>query len=128
MKIKVIIDMPEKCEICPFSYYTEGCYTDMCNFNGRPFEEVENEYGYKQDEGYLDKRPEWCPLNKYIENNIKMTLKETIQHLGISQRAAAEIIGMPLRTLEAWIGGKRTPPEWVERLVIEKLLSSDKKQ
>ena len=56
-----------------------------------------------------------------------MTLKETIQHLGISQRAAAEIIGMPLRTLEAWVGGKRTPPEWVERLVIEKLISTKEK-
>lgn len=57
-----------------------------------------------------------------------MTLKETIQHLGISQRTAAEIIGMPLRTLEAWLGGKRTPPEWVERLVVEKLLNSDKRR
>lgn len=56
-----------------------------------------------------------------------MALKETIQHLGMSQRQAAEIIGMPLRTLEAWVGGKRTPPEWVERLVIEKLMSIKEK-
>lgn len=57
-----------------------------------------------------------------------MTLKETIKSLVISQQKAADIVGMPLRTLESWLGGKRKPPEWVERLVIEKLLSSDKKQ
>lgn len=53
-----------------------------------------------------------------------MTIKEAINQLGISQREAADIVGMPLRTLESWLGGKRTPPEWVERLVIEKLLSA----
>ena len=57
-----------------------------------------------------------------------MTLKETIKSLDISQKKAADIVGMPLRTLESWLGGKRTPPEWVERLVVEKLLSSHKKR
>lgn len=56
-----------------------------------------------------------------------MTLKETIKSLGISQQKAADIIGMPLRTLESWLGGKRTPPEWVERLVIEKLIGTKEK-
>ena len=32
-----------------------------------------------------------------------------------------EKIGIPMRTLQDWEGGKRTPPEWVKKLVIEKI-------
>lgn len=31
-------------------------------------------------------------------------------------------VGVPLRTLEDWETGKRTPPEYVQRLVIDRLL------
>ena len=62
-KIKLVIDMPSNCQICPFSYYTEGCFSSFCNLNGRKFEEIENLYGCNDNEGFLDERPEWCPLN-----------------------------------------------------------------
>lgn len=51
------------------------------------------------------------------------SIRTIIKAAGISQKKAAEIIGMPQRTLEDWVTGKREPSEWVERLAIEKLLS-----
>lgn len=32
-----------------------------------------------------------------------------------------EILGCPERTAFAWLRGERLPPEWVQRLVLEKL-------
>lgn len=62
-KVKVVIDMPSRCRECPFAYYTEGCYSDCCNLIGRNFEETKVSDFYKCDEGYMEKRPDWCPLN-----------------------------------------------------------------
>lgn len=33
----------------------------------------------------------------------------------------ADFFGMPKRNIENWEGGKNDPPEWVERLIIDKL-------
>ena len=40
---------------------------------------------------------------------------------GLTQRQAAERIGVPLRTLEQWEIGRRNPPDYVLRSVIERL-------
>lgn len=50
-----------------------------------------------------------------------MNLKELRKSIGLSQAKAAEFIGMPLRTLQDWECNKRTPPDYVLKLVIEKL-------
>ena len=50
-----------------------------------------------------------------------MTVKEKREELGISRSKMSRMIGIPIRTLEDWDSGLRTPPEWVERLLIEKL-------
>ena len=55
--------MPKNCESCLFSYYTEGLFSSCCNFNGKKFEEIENPYGCNDNEGFMDERPSWCPLN-----------------------------------------------------------------
>lgn len=41
---------------------------------------------------------------------------------GWSRPKMVERVGVPLRTIEDWEGGKRTPPEYVQRLVIDRLL------
>ncbi|MBQ6265082.1 MAG: hypothetical protein IJK60_06500 [Clostridia bacterium] len=35
-------------------------------------------------------------------------------------------MGIPLRTLQDWEAGRRTPPEWFEKLVVEKILTLKK--
>ena len=61
MKVKAIIEVPEKCEDCPLSYYTEGCSCNYCQLNGRQFAPLDR-YGWVE-EGWKE-RPKWCPLNE----------------------------------------------------------------
>lgn len=51
-----------------------------------------------------------------------MTIKETRAAAGLSRpQMSKAIYGIPVRTIEDWETGKRIPPTWVEKLVIEKL-------
>lgn len=48
-------------------------------------------------------------------------LKETRVSLGFTQKQVAEMLGIPKRTIENWEGGVNKCPDYVERLIIEKL-------
>lgn len=50
-----------------------------------------------------------------------MKIKEMRKKLGFSQKKVSELLGIPVRTLQGWEAGERVPPEYVERLVVEKL-------
>ena len=41
---------------------------------------------------------------------------------GWSRPKMVERVGVPLRTIEDWESGKRTPPDYVQKLVIDRLL------
>lgn len=40
---------------------------------------------------------------------------------GLTQAEVYELLRIPLRTLQDWENDRRTPPEWAELLIIEKL-------
>lgn len=40
---------------------------------------------------------------------------------GLTQEACAARIGVPVRTIENWEAGSRTPPDYVQRLVLEEM-------
>lgn len=40
---------------------------------------------------------------------------------GLTQAEVYELLRIPLRTLQDWENERRTPPEWAELLIIEKL-------
>ena len=48
-------------------------------------------------------------------------IKEARVDAGLTQKDVFEKIGIPIRTIQQWESGRRTPPEWVEKLVVEKL-------
>ena len=48
-------------------------------------------------------------------------IKEARKKAGMTQKEMAEFFGMPKRNIENWEGGKNNPPDWVERLIIDKL-------
>lgn len=48
-------------------------------------------------------------------------IREARKAAGLTQKEFSDLFGMPKRTLENWEYGKTEPPEWVERLVLEKL-------
>lgn len=58
-----------------------------------------------------------------------MTIKQARKNAGITQKRMSELFNIPRRTIEDWEAGKRTPPEYVKALVIEKLklIEKDKK-
>ena len=49
------------------------------------------------------------------------TIRDARKAAGLSQQGVTDALGIPRRTLQDWEAGKRTPPEWAEALVIEKL-------
>lgn len=54
-----------------------------------------------------------------------MTIREMITSTGLSQRAFAELLGIPLRTIECWcsesLSSRRTCPDYVLSLIEYKL-------
>lgn len=50
-----------------------------------------------------------------------MTIKELLKQKGLSQSALSSKYSIPLRTIQDWCAGRRTPPEYVV-LLIEKCL------
>lgn len=51
-----------------------------------------------------------------------MTIKEARQIAGLTLQEMSEKLEIPIRTVEAWNVGKRTPPPYVERLIVDELL------
>lgn len=41
---------------------------------------------------------------------------------GWSRPKMVERVGVPLRTIEDWEAGRRTPPDYIQRLVLDRLL------
>lgn len=50
-----------------------------------------------------------------------MTIKQARKNAGITQKRMSEILKIPRRTIEDWERGVRTPPPYVEKLIIEEL-------
>ena len=57
-----------------------------------------------------------------------MTIKEAREQAGLSRAEMSRLFEIPIRTLEEWDAGRRTPPPYVEKLIIEKLQSMRKEQ
>jgi DNA-binding transcriptional regulator YiaG len=57
-----------------------------------------------------------------------MTIKEAREQAGLSRAEMSRLFEIPVRTLEEWDAGRRTPPPYVEKLIIEKLQSISKER
>lgn len=57
-----------------------------------------------------------------------MTIREARQLSGLTQKEVSVRLEIPLRTLENWESGVRMPPVYVEKLVVEKLVSVGREQ
>ena len=45
------------------------------------------------------------------------TIKELRESTGMSRREFSDHTGIPVRTLEDWEAGRRTPPDYIPRLI-----------
>lgn len=55
-------------------------------------------------------------------------LKTARTAAGLTQRAISDATLIPLRTIQEWEGGKRTPPPYVQRFVLNELQSLKKRK
>ena len=62
---------------------------------------------------------------KCIERGYIMTIAETIKQLresvGMTRKEFSQHTGIPVRTLEDWEASRRTPPEYIPRLIAYQL-------
>ena len=50
--------------------------------------------------------------------DIALKIKELRESKGMNRKEFSEYTGIPIRTLEDWEAGRRTPPEYVPRLLV----------
>lgn len=55
-----------------------------------------------------------------MTENVK-TIKTICKTYGLSQTALARRFGIPLRTVQAWHTGERTPPDYVVNMISDLL-------
>lgn len=55
-----------------------------------------------------------------------MTILEARQEAGLTQKEVFKLVGVPVRTLQNWEAGIRVCPLYVEKLIVEKLMSLKK--
>lgn len=60
-------------------------------------------------------------VEQYYNFSTESPIKAIRVAAGLSRAETARLLEMPIRTLESWEAGVRTPAHWVEKLVIEKL-------
>lgn len=60
---------------------------------------------------------------KYDADNANL-IKTASERAGLNIKQTAELLGAPYRTIQSWFNGTRTPPPWIERLVVEKIYNS----
>ena len=53
--------------------------------------------------------------------NTANTIKELRESIGMSRKEFSEHTGIPVRTLEDWEAARRTPPEYIPRLIAYQL-------
>ena len=53
--------------------------------------------------------------------DIAKSIKELRESTGMSRKEFSEHTGIPVRTLEDWEAGRRTPPEYIPRLIAYEL-------
>lgn len=50
-----------------------------------------------------------------------MKIKEVRTDAGLTQKQFSELLEIPIDVVKSWDSGRRSPPEWVEKLIIEKI-------
>lgn len=50
-----------------------------------------------------------------------MSIKEYRQAAGLTQEQFSKSFEIPIDVVKSWDAGRRTPPEWAEKLIIKEL-------
>lgn len=50
-----------------------------------------------------------------------MQIKKYREDAGLTQKQFSELFEIPIDVVKSWDSGRRKPPKWAEKLIIEKL-------
>ena len=67
-------------------------------------------------------------LKGMAQERFSAKLRAALDASGLTQKAFAESLGIPLRTLENWLSGKNTPPEFTQASVLQAAKAIRKEQ
>ena len=56
-----------------------------------------------------------------MERSEPNRIKQARTEAGLTQREMSDALGIPLRTIQGWEEGTRTPASWIEKLVVKAL-------
>lgn len=56
-----------------------------------------------------------------LKNKAKNMIKEARKNAGLTQKEFSEIFEIPIDVVKSWDSGRRKPPAWAEKLIVEKL-------
>ena len=57
-----------------------------------------------------------------------MTIKEARERRGMSRKDIAKWLEIPYRTIQNWETGERQCPPYMEKLIVEKILTGEQKK
>ena len=57
-----------------------------------------------------------------------INIREARKIAGLTQKRLSEKYNIPLRTIEEWEAGRRTPPSYVQDLLVDKIMSDYKNE
>lgn len=60
-------------------------------------------------------------IETYLNFSCESEIKKTRMEIGLSRAEMSRLFEIPIRTLEGWESGVRTPSHWAEKLILEKL-------
>lgn len=55
-----------------------------------------------------------------------MSIKECRKVAGLTQKEFSDLFEIPIDVVKSWDSGRRKPPEWAEKLIIEKFKQMEK--
>lgn len=56
-----------------------------------------------------------------MERSEPNQIKQVRTEAGLTQREMSDALGIPLRTIQGWEEGTRTPAPWIEKLIVKEL-------
>lgn len=87
---------------------TEICSYDEANFYIEQFSEDEQKICVKL-------------MQEYAKRGELLSIKDQRIAAGLTQEELSELLEIPIDTIKNWDSGRREPPVWVKKLIIEKL-------
>ena len=61
-----------------------------------------------------------------LDGDCRMSIKEERISSGLTQKEFSDMFEIPIDVVKSWDSGRRKPPTWAEKLIIEKLNSMRK--